>query len=238
MCTLTNFVQVEGQILANGGSVSADWGGGGSGGSIWIDAGILTGGHTGNIQVTGGSVFTSLNGGGGAGGRIAVYYNNTIRDAFYNGTFDSYGGKAGMDSESGASGTVYLKHRGRNFSQLIVDNKGMWTMETDIINRGRRLELYKGGSGGSRTYTANDVNVTSSCNIVNTGRPYYYPYSISYVFDQSYKKGYANPYFFTYICDCNSGSLTITLKDTFLVNHIRIFPVRGTDFQVCITLTF
>lgn len=219
--------------MTNGGYVTRDFGGGGSGGSILIQTEALTGGHTGVIQARGGSVSTHFNGGGGAGGRIAVYYNNTIKDAFFGGTFDADGGSVAAASENGASGTLYLLHRGQNVSKLIVDNKNGWAMDTEIAARGRKIELFNGFSWGRNSFSKNGFTVSSSCSIHS---PSYTYYSLSSLFDQTYKV----PYFssgrysgsFIYTGVCHSGHILIKLPAVTLINSVRVFPVRGTNFKV------
>jgi hypothetical protein len=60
-------------ISANGNKGLQDNSGGGSGGSIWITAGAVSG--TGNISVVGGNG-SPFDGGGGGGGRLAIYSPN------------------------------------------------------------------------------------------------------------------------------------------------------------------
>ncbi len=210
-----------------------NFGGGGSGGSIFINTEVLTGGHTGSIQVKGGTVPPSLNGGGGAGGRIAAYYNNTIRDAFYNGTFDSEGGSAGSVSEAGASGTVYLKHVANNHSKLIIDNKGGWSMDTEIEAKGYKLEFYDGNSGRSTSYSKGGMTVSSSCSIWYDRYVHNPPnHGLSNLFDQSYRSGYQGYYSHYYIGHCANGQLDINLNRVMLINSVRIFPMQNTHFKV------
>ena len=230
--------QVDGLVIANGGNVSQNFGGGGSGGSILINTQVLTGGLTGSIQVQGGTVTTSVNGGGGAGGRIAVYYNNTVKDAFYGGTFDSNGGTAGTHSESGASGTVYLKHTGQNFSKLIVDNKGGWAMDTEIEAAGQRLELYNGFSSTGSSFSRGGNTVVASCSAYYHSRIYY---PLSALFDQSYIRPYYRSYYTysnRYHARCHSGDVRVSFARTMLVNTVRIFPVQGTSFKVSLLRLF
>ncbi|MDG0815431.1 Calx-beta domain-containing protein [Bdellovibrio svalbardensis] len=71
-------LSLNGQILANGQSASSsgcDSGGGGSGGSVFIETNVLAGnGTTGQVHSDGGGApaGTSNHGGGGGGGRIAI----------------------------------------------------------------------------------------------------------------------------------------------------------------------
>ena len=225
--------------MTNAGNAVNNFGGGGSGGSIFIKSGVLTGGHTGVIQARGGSVSTSFNGGGGAGGRIAVYYNNTVKDAFYSGTFDTDGGSVGSASEVGASGTVYQEHYGQNISKLIVDNKGGWAMETEIVSRGQRIEVYNGFSWSTSSYSKNGFTMSSSCGIYTSSNTYY---SLSALFDQSYKTSYFSSGIYRgsyrYIGNCHSGYIRVVLPRTMLINTVRIFPIQGTKFKVSSTILF
>ena len=100
---------LDGGIYAYGGYSA--WSGGGSGGSVWLDVGVLRG--TGAINANGraGGSSDSSNGGGG-GGRIAIYYTDASGFDFNNAS--AYGAYASNTSTSaygqyGAPGTVYLK---------------------------------------------------------------------------------------------------------------------------------
>ncbi|RLE63324.1 MAG: hypothetical protein DRJ47_09565 [Thermoprotei archaeon] len=114
---------VNGNITANGGNglnarptYNCD-GGGGSGGSIWIQADTLTG--SGTITANGGigaGYSGTYYGGGGGGGRVAIYYTTSN----YSGSITAYGG-AGYGNEGGA-GTIYLKDNTAGTDELIIDN--------------------------------------------------------------------------------------------------------------------
>ncbi|MFV8784465.1 hypothetical protein ACNKU7_18770, partial [Microbulbifer sp. SA54] len=67
---VNNSLEVYGKILANGAYSSSV--GGGSGGSIWIEAGEIVGNESTQITSTGGSGYHA---GSGGGGRIALYYD-------------------------------------------------------------------------------------------------------------------------------------------------------------------
>lgn len=225
--------------MANGGNAVNNFGGGGSGGSVFIKSDVLTGGHTGAIQVKGGDVPAAYNGGGGAGGRIAAYYNNSIKDAFYGGTFETDGGSVGSNAENGASGTVYLKHDGENITKLIVDNKGGWAMETEIEARGQRIELFNGFSWTSTSISKNSFTMSSSCAIYTSENTYY---SLSALFDQTYKTSYfssgGSVGSYRYIGNCHNGNININLPGTMFINSVRLFPVYGTNFKVFIISSF
>jgi RHS repeat-associated protein len=114
-------MNLNGQIIANGGSFSTDCcEGGGSGGGIRIDAGTLAG--TGSISARGGN---GNNGGaGGGGGRIAVYYQDVANFNLANVTaFGGTGSNAPVPN--GGAGTVYLQGPEREMGELIVDNNNI-----------------------------------------------------------------------------------------------------------------
>ena len=83
---------VSGSVTANGASGSGGYAGG-SGGSIWIQTGILAG--AGSVTANGGNDNQA-----GGGGRIRLEYNNKT----YNGTLTVAGGSG---THSGAVGTIY-----------------------------------------------------------------------------------------------------------------------------------
>ncbi|MBI5383453.1 MAG: hypothetical protein HZA90_02060 [Verrucomicrobia bacterium] len=104
---------VAGQLTANGESV---WAGGGAGGSVYVIAGALTG--NGSIAANGGSAGYVLSGGGG-GGRIALYYGNST----FSGALTALGGFS-TSANSGGAGTLYTKANSQSVGDLLVDNSG------------------------------------------------------------------------------------------------------------------
>jgi hypothetical protein len=116
--TVGGTLTVNGQIQANGSPGSEDWSsGGGSGGSIWLTVGTLSG--TGGISANGGPSVGAY-GGGGAGGRIAIYQTNN----FFAGTLSAWGGTGGQSRQNGGAGTIYTKAASLNTGDLLVDNGG------------------------------------------------------------------------------------------------------------------
>ncbi|MEW6535601.1 MAG: CARDB domain-containing protein [Candidatus Auribacterota bacterium] len=100
-------VSANGENAPNGGSTLN--GGGGSGGSINIDATVLTLGSTSVLQAIGGSrVSTSYRGGGGSGGRIALKTSGTLT---ISGTIQYYGGDGygQINNVYGGAGTLYTR---------------------------------------------------------------------------------------------------------------------------------
>ncbi|TLM81173.1 MAG: hypothetical protein FDZ75_08030, partial [Actinobacteria bacterium] len=111
---------VDGTLSANGLNGSTAYAapaGGGSGGSIWIEAATLIGATTGKIQANGGNGLPEHAGysSGGSGGRIAI--NVTSNSFNGNGQVQSYGG-GGL--ARGGAGTIYWAPEKR----LVIDNNG------------------------------------------------------------------------------------------------------------------
>jgi FlgD Ig-like domain len=114
---------VDGSILANGGNGSGynAESGGGSGGSIWLEVGSLTG--TGKIESRGGDGLDFAGGGSGSGGggRIAIYYDAM---GFASERIQAYGASGGYNS---GAGTIYLKDNAESYGDLIIDNANILT---------------------------------------------------------------------------------------------------------------
>jgi hypothetical protein len=108
--------QIDGEILANGGS-NGNGGGGGSGGGVLLKVGMFSG--AGAIEANGGTGSGS-DGGGGGGGRVAIYYGANTFDLSSNVT--AFGGHTTAQNASGASGTVYLQQTGSP-GQLVINNE-------------------------------------------------------------------------------------------------------------------
>jgi hypothetical protein len=102
--------QVNGKMLANGGTGDS----GGSGGGVLLTVGTLSG--AGEISANGG---TGNNHDGGGGGRVAIYYGTSTFNLLSNVTANGGGGP----SMPGSVGTVYLQPTGGP-GQLIINNHG------------------------------------------------------------------------------------------------------------------
>jgi hypothetical protein len=106
-------LQLDGILHANGQN-GADYTGGGSGGSIWLEVGTLQG--TGSIQANGGLHSNSPgDSGDGGGGRVAVYYDDASG-------FDLTSTQCAAINDGAGAGTVYLKDNAEPFGQLMLDN--------------------------------------------------------------------------------------------------------------------
>lgn len=98
--TITEVLNVDGVISSNGtpGIYMSGWGGGGgSGGSVWIECDALTG--SGSIQAIGGAGGGDDLGGGGGGGRIAICGDSA---GGFSGTIMKGGGAGYQDGEPGS----------------------------------------------------------------------------------------------------------------------------------------
>lgn len=153
---------VNGEISADGkpGTDTGEYfsGGGGSGGSIWIETNNLTG--SGFIHANGGT-----GGGDGGGGRIAVYYTST--------TYPLDGQHIHANGNNNAGpGTVYLKDENTGFEKLLIDNSGKTTTlyatlptgsysydEIELTNNGSLRVL---GSTSSLTISNQSINGDST----------------------------------------------------------------------------
>ena len=132
---VTNTFHIDGTVSANGVMGENNYwtsSGGGSGGSIWIHTDRITG--YGRITATGGKgskvyddisdhIGYEINGGGGAGGRVALYFQQNITFSEFR-YLASGGLSGGCDSgcEAGGPGTVFIYHLHHKHTTLIIDN--------------------------------------------------------------------------------------------------------------------
>lgn len=111
---------VAGQLTANGESV---WAGCGAGGSVYLTVGTLAG--NGSVTANGGSTDYYESGGGG-GGRIAIYYGSST----FSGGLTALGGLSpgagGLNTGacSGGAGTLYTQANSESVGDLRLDNTG------------------------------------------------------------------------------------------------------------------
>jgi hypothetical protein len=115
---------LNGRISADGGNGVYQHGGGGSGGSIALNVGTLSG--SGAISANGGD--GNGVGGGGGGGRIAIACSTN----HFTGAMRAWGGLGG--GGAGGAGTIYLKTNSVLIARVFVDNGGWPGMETPLEN--------------------------------------------------------------------------------------------------------
>ncbi len=135
---------MDGSLASNGNTPSNYYGGGGSGGSVYITAGTLAG--TGTITANGGGSYGGT-GGGGAGGRIALYASATT---FPLASVSAAGGGGG---QTGGAGTIYTQFGSQSVGNLIIANSAAGA-NTDLsqISNITNLSILSGASafyGGS-----------------------------------------------------------------------------------------
>ena len=114
---VTGVLRVDGTLTADG-LAPTDCclqHGAGAGGSLWLNAGTLTGG--GLIAARGGAGGVTQGGGGGGGGRLALYLTQNT----FAGTLSAAGG---LGFQNGGAGTVYTKLAADTYGQVLVDNAG------------------------------------------------------------------------------------------------------------------
>lgn len=134
---------VDGQISAAGNPATANNAGGGSGGSIWVTSGILTG--TGSLSAIGGN--GHVYGGGGAGGRIAVCAANTTG---YGNVTNHVALHGGSGAQGGGSGTLYLALHGIGFTPAD-------TVSYAVSN----VDVFFNVAANPATVTTDDVTITT-----------------------------------------------------------------------------
>ena len=134
-----NLFRLEGQVVANGGPgkfYEGMWrGGGGSGGSVFLDVGEFTG--SGAISARGGpGAYRSdaYQSGGGGGGRIAV----RALTSTFTGTIHASGG---VGNSTGGAGTVYLLAGGDLVGALIIVNEQQAGALTSISSPSQLVSL-------------------------------------------------------------------------------------------------
>lgn len=161
--TVNGALRVDGRISANGLSSEVPNNGGGSGGSVWITAGTLSG--SGLISANGGA--GNGLGGGGGGGRIAL-------SADFSGAGTAYGGGG---ASRGGAGTIFMNKMaatGQLFQSITVDNGGHWgtnttlgsfsTLTADLTVAGGALLVWPSTSA----FTMRNLLITSNAVLIAT----------------------------------------------------------------------
>ncbi|CAG1007228.1 hypothetical protein PHYC_03405 [Phycisphaerales bacterium] len=109
--TIDGSLVCDGVIASDGLARGSHNAGGGSGGSLWVSCGALSG--AGSFHANGGASDCCF-GGGGGGGRVAVYYATSSFTGVMNAT-------GGTGAQAGAGGTIFTKPDGGR-GTIIVDN--------------------------------------------------------------------------------------------------------------------
>lgn len=141
LLNVTNYIDIDGIVSANGENGPSVGSGGGSGGSIWMYCKTIKG--YGKISTNGGdgSMSSSFPGGGGAGGRIGIYFSENKTSSSF--VYESRGGSAfgcqiGREhlckAESGGPGTVFLYHMNEEHRTLLINNGGQKPLRAAIYD--------------------------------------------------------------------------------------------------------
>lgn len=129
---VTNTINIDGIVSANGEAGPGAASGGGSGGSIWMYCKRILG--YGKISANGGDGYMKNGfqpGGGGAGGRIAIYFQVNETSTYF--VYEARGGSARgckigredlCEAEAGGPGTVFLYHMVEEHRTLLIHNGG------------------------------------------------------------------------------------------------------------------
>jgi hypothetical protein len=152
---------INGIISTDGANGTNSRSGGGSGGSIWITAHVVSG--SGAISAQGGAG-EPTHGGGGGGGRIAIQSD-------VNSFAGSLAAQGGAGAKTGGAGTVYTKLTGQN-GLLVFDNAGqvgtnslvsVTSSDIDVLIRGKAGVIPAGAwLVGNLTIASNGLLLVSS----------------------------------------------------------------------------
>ncbi len=164
-------VHLAGRLSANG-TPGGVYAGGGSGGSIWIQARDITG--TGMVTAHGGQ--GAVRAGGGGGGRIALQATRIL----FSGELTACGAGAEDEGTHGGAGTIFQKLDADPLGTVTIDNCGQLEGTTDfdpgfvlnanlLLRRGGKL-AHRSGEGPAVLEFNGDVTLESDGFISVTGR--------------------------------------------------------------------
>ena len=107
----------------------------GAGGSVYLNAGLVTGAGTGSIDArgTGNSGFAQS-----AGGRVAIYYSSLGGNFTYPtnalANIKTWGGLGTTAAKTGAAGTLFMKASSETYGKLLVNNNSQAGAYTSYIS--------------------------------------------------------------------------------------------------------
>ena len=219
--TSTTYAEINGTIRVNGnagagaGSGDSSWcGGGGAGGSLTIEASLLTGAGSGLIQALGGaggnSVQYGRHGGSGSGGRVSL----NVVSSTYAGSVSAWGGAAVGGLAAGAPGTVF------------------WSVGEVRASRTRRLVIDNNNRVGGHamlTDSGRDTYVFDVVSLSNVGRLAWNPASI--VLSQ------ASSLVVTSLLGDASSSGRVTVQDLTILVLPTTYTISGMEVVVAGTLS-
>ena len=149
---VAGMLMLDGRISADGSPGLAEGSGGGSGGSVWLTVGTLTGAGTSPPMAAMGNGFGLTGGGGGGGGRIAIQYGMNL-------FFGASTARGGSGSAWGGAGTIYTKANSQSWGQVLVDNGGQAGANTSWLPMGTVDLTVKGGAAVVPPKRADDWHV-------------------------------------------------------------------------------
>ena len=138
---VTDTIDIDGLVSANGEDGPNSGSGGGSGGSVWMHCNRILG--YGIISANGGSGWRKAGapGGGGSGGRIAIYFHENDTSTYF--VYEARGGAARgcqlgredlCEAEAGGPGTVFLYHMIEEHRTLLIHNGGQKPLVSAIAD--------------------------------------------------------------------------------------------------------
>ena len=117
---VTGALVVDGSITSDGANAGSYYSG--TGGSVYLKVGSISGVKTATITANGGAISSSA---GGGGGRISIRQSASNSFSAYAGTIKAYGSRVvAAGNKMAGCGTIYLEHSGDvvNEGTLVVDN--------------------------------------------------------------------------------------------------------------------
>ena len=188
---------LDGRIWASGESSGL---GGGSGGSVWLDLGVLRLASHGRNQIFAGGGHAGNSGGGGGGGRVAVYYRYLDENSPNLDSLASVSGGAGR--QVGEKGT-YL-HSSLDGQPLIVLSTQPGGVVTNPIDK---IEVRFISQIDPETFTNEDVTLTRRSNEEIE------PQSITKISDVTYSINFITPIILDGIYELRVGPNITTLDN-------------------------
>ena len=156
---IADILELDGQILANGQAQATGYQGGGSGGSVWLDVGVLSG--AGSIHADGG--YAADRGGGGGGGRVAIYYSDDTGFGIQSNANVTVAGADGYLAYDGEAGSLYLENRTNAVRVLQSLPSGPIPSAVDAI------QVTFIPAINPATFTASDITITGPGGAVTPG---------------------------------------------------------------------
>jgi len=152
---ISSTLLVNGKVSANGSNAifstgSSLGGGGGSGGSLYLNAQTLSG--TGSLTAHGGDGLNATGGGGGGGGRIALTFFNYT----FTGTVAAIGGTG---ANSGGAGTIYFRTNSNSSERVLLNNGGRSGANTPVSSVSSLTDLIISDGAAGELFATSTANL-------------------------------------------------------------------------------